>query len=108
MAEYVEKEWLLNEAEKQFKSYKPRSIPKGEALWIAQKFVIEKAPVANIAPVLEAKWMLEKESNLLICLNCESEINLYFSNGIENKRNFCPCCGARMTDWEKEETTNND
>lgn len=107
MPEYVEKEWLLDKAEEQFKSYKPRSIPKGEALWIAKKFVIEAAPVASVTPIIESKWMSEGD-DWLICLNCESEINTRNSLGVENKRNFCPCCGARMTEWERKENTDND
>lgn len=71
MPEYVERKWLLNEAEKQFKNYKPRSIPNGEEKWIAQKFVIESAPAANVAPVEAGTWMLNDNKSATVCSVCK-------------------------------------
>jgi hypothetical protein len=42
----------------------------------------------------KGKWV--KDGDFLICLNCESEINVKNSLGVENRKNFCPNCGARM------------
>lgn len=51
----------------------------------------------NVAPVTHGQWL--KDGDFLICLNCESEINVKNSLGNENKRNYCPCCGAQMKEW---------
>ena len=40
------------------------------------------------------RWV--KDGDWLICLNCESEINVKNSFGIENRKNYCPNCGAIM------------
>jgi predicted RNA-binding Zn-ribbon protein involved in translation (DUF1610 family) len=44
--------------------------------------------------VVHGRWV--KDGNWLICLNCESEINVKNSLGIENHKNYCPNCGAKM------------
>jgi hypothetical protein len=44
--------------------------------------------------VKHGRWL--KDGDFLICLNCESEINVKNSLGIENHKNFCPNCGADM------------
>ena len=42
----------------------------------------------------KGRWV--KDGDFMICLNCESEINVKNSLGIENRKNFCPNCGADM------------
>ena len=44
--------------------------------------------------VRHGRWV--KDGDFLICLECESEINIKNSLGIENKKNYCPCCGSKM------------
>lgn len=61
------------------------------------KFVIKqirKAPTIEAEPVVHGEWA--KDGDWLICLNCESEINIKNSLGVENRKNFCPNCGAKM------------
>lgn len=59
------------------------------------QYVLSHTPTIdpeNLRP--KGKWL--RDGNFLICLNCESEINEKNSLGEENKRNYCPCCGAKM------------
>lgn len=58
------------------------------------KFDIEEAPAVDAVPVVHGRWV--KDGDFLICLNCESEINIKNSLGVENRKNFCPNCGATM------------
>ena len=60
----------------------------------------EIMPVA--VPVVHGRWI--KDGDFLICLNCESEINIKNSLGVENRKNYCPNCGAKMDGGENDET----
>ena len=40
----------------------------------------------------KGRWV--KDGDWLICMECDSEINVKNSLGVENKRNFCPNCGS--------------
>ena len=44
--------------------------------------------------VVHGRWC--KDGDWLVCLNCESEINVKNSLGVENRKNYCPNCGADM------------
>jgi len=48
----------------------------------------------RVVPVVHGRWV--KDGDFLICLNCESEINIKNSLGVENRKNYCPNCGAKM------------
>lgn len=45
-----------------------------------------------------ARWI--KDSEFLICSNCESEIEEKNSLGEQNATDFCPNCGAKMEGLE--------
>ena len=55
---------------------------------------IDNAPTVDAKPVVHGRWC--KDGDWLICLNCESEINVKNSLGVENRKNYCPNCGAKM------------
>lgn len=55
---------------------------------------IDRLPTIESVEVVHGKWI--KDGDFLICLNCEAEINIKNSLGIENHKNFCPNCGADM------------
>lgn len=55
---------------------------------------VRKAPTIEAKPVVHGEWV--KDGDFLICLNCESEINIKNSLGVENRKNYCPNCGAVM------------
>lgn len=55
---------------------------------------VAEVPTVEAVPVVHGEWV--KDGDFLICLNCESEINIKNSLGAENQKNFCPNCGADM------------
>ena len=55
---------------------------------------VYKLPTEDVTPIVRGKW--EKHScynNVLICSNCNRG-----SNGFDEKYNYCPNCGAKMTE----------
>lgn len=57
--------------------------------------LIEDAPTIDPESLRpHGKWV--RDGDFLVCLNCESEINVKNSLGVENKKNYCPNCGAKM------------
>lgn len=44
--------------------------------------------------VVHGRWV--KDGDFLICLNCESEIDIKSRLGVENRKNYFPNCGAKM------------
>lgn len=48
----------------------------------------------EVKEVTHGRWI--KDGDFLVCLNCEGEINVKNSLGVENHKNFCPNCGAKM------------
>lgn len=70
--------------------------PTSEALRAVSDIMreVHEIPAADVAPVVHGEWC--KDGDWLVCLNCESEINVKNSLGVENKKNYCPNCGAKM------------
>ena len=60
----------------------------------ALRRMIENAPTVDAVEVVHGRWC--KDGDWLVCLNCESEINVKNSLGVENRKNYCPNCGADM------------
>lgn len=54
----------------------------------------ENLPAADVAPVVHGRWVAD--GGILICLNCEAEIEAKNTFGEDNHRNYCPKCGAKM------------
>ena len=52
---------------------------------------LKKAPIADVAPVIHAKWEIVC-INLRKCSNC----NLSRNTDLESTWNYCPRCGAKM------------
>ena len=82
MAEYIQKEPLLEHAEYD-NNY--RLIIPVEA--------IKAAPVADVAPVVHGRW-IQVDSTKCRCSHCDiiALIALY----PHGDKNFCPNCGAKM------------
>ena len=55
---------------------------------------IKSIPNFEAVPVVHGEWV--RDGDFWICLNCESEINVKNSLGEENRKNYCPNCGADM------------
>jgi hypothetical protein len=58
------------------------------------EYDLDKITMADVVPVRHGRWV--KDGDFLICLNCESEINIKNSLGVENHKNYCPNCGAKI------------
>jgi hypothetical protein len=104
MPEYIEREWLLAEADKVFKSYKPSKIPKGEAAWIAKKFLVEKAPSVAVAPVKVGSWEFN-DKYATVCSVCKTSPYKGLDADIWSawEPSYCPNCGAKMKETENKE-----
>lgn len=70
-----------------------------EGISLAEVAVMD-APTIDAQPVVHGRWC--KDGDWLVCLNCESEINIKNSLGIENRKNYCPNCGANMKEGEQD------
>ena len=55
---------------------------------------IRNAPTIDTQTVGHGKW--KKDGDFLVCINCESEIDIKNSLGVENAKNYCPNCGSIM------------
>ena len=77
-----------------YAEYKKQDICDGgeDRDWL--KRCIDEASIIEAEPVRHGRWV--KDGDFLICLECESEINIKNSLGVENKKNYCPNCGAKM------------
>lgn len=51
-------------------------------------------PAADVAPVVHGRWIAD--GDFVICSQCEAEMNQKNSLGMENSKNYCPNCGAKM------------
>lgn len=76
---------------------------------------IEKAPAADVRPVIRGQWIESEKAfeddwgNIIekkcICSACgftQKETNVYGSSEYIRKSNFCPNCGADMRESLKE------
>lgn len=60
----------------------------------AAEQLLDEVPAADVAPVVHGWWI--DQEGILVCSNCEAEIETNNSFGESNHRNFCPNCGAKM------------
>ncbi len=58
--------------------------------WLSEGFEIEDVPVADVAPVVHARW-IEDGSGIIICPKCNRGYNL-----VPQFTHYCPNCGAKM------------
>lgn len=54
----------------------------------------ENLPAADVAPVVHGRWL--RDDDFVICSQCEAEMNQKNSLGVDNFKNYCPNCGAKM------------
>lgn len=88
MAEYIEREAVLDEYDRQHNG------PPGGARKIIAEF-----PAADVRPVVRGRWIdLDECSNEgVYCSNCQKKVYKFsYSNTMKRKSNFCPNCGAKM------------
>lgn len=80
-------EYVTKEAVKQAMRSQPRGV-------LFTEWELDQVPTVDAVPVVHGRWV--KDGDWLVCLNCESEINVKNSLGVENRKNYCPNCGAKM------------
>lgn len=82
MAEYIEREAFIEAV---------KDIP----MWgsVAVMFA-DSIPAADVAPVVHGRWLCD--GDFVICSQCEAEMNKKNSLGVDNFKNYCPNCGAKM------------
>lgn len=54
-------------------------------------------PAADVAPVVHGRWV--RDDDFFICAQCEAEMNKKNSLGVDNFKNYCPNCGAKMVEY---------
>lgn len=59
------------------------------------------APPADVAPVIHGRWL--RDGDFIICSRCESEMDRKNSLGVDNYKNYCPNCGAKIDEKAKPE-----
>lgn len=97
MAEYIDRKVALSirEPPKSNRYYQTDNLDDAYGQgWDDALCCIERLPAADVVPVVYGRWI--RDENFLICSKCEAEINAQNSLGIENHKNYCPNCGARM------------
>lgn len=59
---------------------------------------IWKVPVADVAPVIFARWKYYHKQNIAVCTHCsfERDLDVDFGRAVA-----CPNCGARMDGGDK-------
>lgn len=62
-------------------------------------------PAADVAPVVHGRWL--RADDFVICSRCEAEMNQKNSLGVDNFKNFCPNCGARMDGGDSDDANGN-
>ena len=64
------------------------------ACWVEDVLELLEGDTVDAVEVVHGRWC--KDGDWLVCLNCESEINVKNILGVENRKNYCPNCGAKM------------
>ena len=98
MAKYIELEVALA----LIRPDKPEDEKATITIATAKKFVrsgLYCIPAADVVPVVHGRWI--PDGDFVICSQCEAEMNQKNSLGVDNFKNYCPNCGAKM-DWRAE------
>lgn len=90
MAEYTKIETAMEIICDLCKDLYPDEDCPGKCDWM--EYLEENA--ADVAPVVHGKWL--RADDFVICSQCEAEMNQKNSLGVDNFKNYCPNCGARM------------
>ena len=64
---------------------------------------IDEMPAADVASVRRGRWIEECEESLYSCSACGTEWVTIEGTPKENGMDFCPHCGARMDEKERDE-----
>ena len=87
MAEYIDKEKLLNDIE----CIDVIGCMDFDDLFIEVERIIKDQPTADVEEVKHSKW--KKIQNYALCSNCKHEVNWGSKDFLSP---YCPNCGAKM------------
>lgn len=111
MAEYFEKEALIREIISDMASFvgDPDAVQKHDERCNYAISCIESAPVADVAPVIRATWVLTTDfgpSELYHCSRCGREEVRFGKSSIYKQYPYCHC-GAKMDGGADDDTGGN-
>ena len=93
MAEYIEREALRQEIDRIYQKHFAKSREKSvQDVFKAFFKRIDKAPAADVAPVVHGRWYWAKDGHCK-CSVCEQYATV---KRLVVKTNYCPNCGAKM------------
>ena len=64
---------------------------------------LQTIPAADVAPVRHGRWIEQCEESFYSCSACGTEWITIEGTPEENGMDFCPHCGARMDEKERDE-----
>lgn len=100
MAEYIERETFLKDAEIRYclpckGAGKDYNGLKCRACWVDDMMGdVDDAPAADVAPVVHGRWVEKEKYTFGIMYDCSLCENRILDNG--HPWNYCPNCGAKM------------
>lgn len=107
MAEYIDREAFLKDAEIRYcmpckGAGKDYNGLKCRACWVDDMMGdVDDAPAADVAPVVHGRWV--EDHDYLKCPECGIMVKRDFTFFDIGDWNFCPACGAKMTNAEAEQ-----
>ena len=100
MAEYIEREAFLKDAETRYcmpcrRAGKDYNGLNCRACWVDDMMGdVDDAPAADVAPVRHGRWIEQEKYNFGIMYDCSLCGDRILDNG--HSWNYCPNCGADM------------
>ena len=93
MARYINLDELLNAIDK-----RNGRLP----LWL-DEILMEDCKIADVTPVRHGYWIEQCEESLYSCSVCSTEWVTIEGTPEENGMDFCPHCGAKMDEKDRDE-----
>lgn len=95
MTEYIEREALMEDCKRMIdEMWNSKTAPVSWSHAYAEFLDnVERAPAADVAPVIFARWKYYHKQNIAVCTHCsfERDLDVDFGRAVA-----CPNCGARM------------
>jgi len=111
MAEYIDREAFKKSVEERYcKPCKAEGKDHNgcwcRACWVDDMLdEVDCFQTADVAPVVHGRWV--RDDDFFICAQCEAEMNKKNSLGVDNFKNYCPNCGAKMDGGDDDATNGN-
>ncbi len=103
MAEYIDKDKLLDELKENAKHHAENS--REEELLLSDRNIVCAQPAADVAPTQPARWIVNKERTEMVCSHCHTR----YRNMVDEIEAFstafrgyyyCSYCGSRTEEIE--------